>query len=101
MNHNIAEKNRKESYDKSKEQFSEQERYVLKCLALGYDHAWSIQEASRINPHEKTMLITRVRRCLTNLVDKDVIYECGTVFYSPTERNVTRYKIKPVRTKLF
>ena len=85
----IARHNRKESYDLSKPEFSEQEQIVMDHLAMGVNHAWLISKRTGL-------LITSVRRCLTNLYDKGegVIKETGTVFNDDTKRNVTTYAIK-------
>lgn len=86
--------NRNESYHKSLDDFPGQDEIVLTCIRRGFNHAWGI--AIQMN-----MLITSVRRSLTNLKNKGIICESGTVYYPQTKRNVTTYKIQQTQIKLF
>ena len=92
---NLAEQIRNESLKLSKDDFSEQERRVLACIRIGMDvgykklrHAWGIRDALSYG-----MLITSVRRALSNLKADGEIEVDGTIHYDPTDRNVSLYKI--------
>lgn len=76
---------RRESYQKTKPRFTEQENSVLLQLNMGLNDAWSIS-------NKTGMLITSVRRSLTDLVTKGAIAEIGTTFNPDTQRNVTTYR---------
>lgn len=83
---NTSKKNKIDSFHESKMKFTEQEQQVLIQLNLGISDAWSI--------HKRTgMLITSVRRCLTDLSNAGQIAENGTVYNEETNRNVTAYKV--------
>lgn len=81
-----AKQNKIDSYHESKPKFTEQEQQVLIQLNFGISDAWSISKATG-------MLITSVRRCLTDLSDAGQITENGTVYNAETNRNVTAYKV--------
>ena len=81
-----ARKNKIDSYHESKPKFTEQEQQVLIQLNFGISDAWSISKTTG-------MLITSVRRCLTDLSDAGQITENGTVYNADTNRNVTAYKV--------
>lgn len=83
---NTARKNKSDSYYESKPKFTEQEQTVLIQLNFGISDAWSISKRTG-------MLITSVRRCLTDLSDAGEITENGTVYNEETKRNVTAYKV--------
>jgi len=83
---NPARKNKTDSYHESKPKFTEQEQTVLIQLNFGISDAWSISKRTG-------MLITSVRRCLTDLSDAGEITENGTVYNEETKRNVTAYKV--------
>jgi len=83
---NNARKNKADSYHESKQKFTEQEQQVLIQLNFGISDAWSISK-------QTGMLITSVRRCLTDLSDAGQITENGTVYNQETNRNVTSYKV--------
>lgn len=78
-------RNRRESFIKSKPRFTEQEHQVMLQLNMGICDAWSIA-------NKTGMLITSVRRCLTDLVSKAAIAEIGITFNAETQRNVTTYR---------
>ena len=82
----ISKKNKADSYSESRPKFTEQEQQVLIQLNFGISDAWSISKATG-------MLITSVRRCLTDLSDAGQITEIGTVYNAETNRNVTAYKV--------
>lgn len=81
-----AKQNRYSSYLQSESNFNNQESKVIDCLQSGINDAWSISSKTG-------MLITSVRRCLTDLKDRNEIQECGTMHNIFTNRNVTTYKI--------
>ena len=81
-----AKRNKADSYHESKPKFTEQEQQVLIQLNFGISDAWSISK-------QTGMLITSVRRCLTDLSDAGQIAENGTVYNEETKRNVTAYKV--------
>lgn len=81
-----AKQNKIDSYHESKPKFTEQEQQVLIQLNFGISDAWSISK-------QTGMLITSVRRCLTDLSDAGQIAENGTVYNAETNRNVTSYKV--------
>ena len=83
---NNARKNKIDSYHESKPKFTEQEQQVMIQLNFGISDAWSISKKTG-------MLITSVRRCLTDLSDAGQITENGTVYNEETNRNVTSYKV--------
>lgn len=83
-------RNRRESFQKSKPKFTEQEHQVLMQLNMGLNDAWSIS-------NKTGMLITSVRRSLTDLVSKGAIAEIGTTFNPETQRNVTTYRTLSVK----
>lgn len=85
---------RKDSYEKSKENFSVQEREILHQIKCGRCDAWSI--SAHIN-----MLITSVRRALNSLVKKNAIEVSGSAWNIGTERSVSKYKISERQEKLF
>lgn len=91
---NIARKNKTDSFHESKPMFTDQEQQVLVNINLGISDAWSI--------HKRTgMLITSVRRCLTDMAQRGEICENGTVYNEETKRYVTKYKINQNQFKLF
>jgi hypothetical protein len=90
----IAKQNRKSSFDNSVEYFGKQETEVLQCLEMGINDAWSIAA-------HKNLLITSVRRALTDLCQADYIYESGTKFNEETQRTVTTYGITNKPNTLF
>lgn len=63
-------------------------------LNFGISDAWSISKRTG-------MLITSVRRCLTDLSDAGQITENGTVYNEETNRNVTSYKVLTEQEKTF
>ena len=81
-----ARKNKSDSYHESKPKFTEQEQQVIIQLNFGISDAWSISK-------QTGMLITSVRRCLTDLCSAGQITENGTVYNADTNRNVTAYKV--------
>ena len=81
-----AKRNKADSYYESKPKFTEQEQQVLIQLNFGISDAWNISKTTG-------MLITSVRRCLTDLSDAGQITENGTVYNEETNRNVTSYKV--------
>ena len=83
---NNASRNKIDSYHESKQKFTDQEQQVLIQLNFGISDAWSISK-------QTGMLITSVRRCLTDLSDAGQITENGTVYNADTNRNVTAYKV--------
>jgi len=83
---NTARKNKIDSFNESKPKFTEQEQQVLIQLNCGITDAWSISKRTG-------MLITSVRRCLTDLSDAGQIAENGTVYNEETNRNVTAYRV--------
>ena len=83
---NNASRNKIDSYHESKQKFTDQEQTVLIQLNFGISDAWSISKRTG-------MLITSVRRCLTDLSDAGEITENGTVYNEETKRNVTAYKV--------
>jgi len=85
-----ARRNRRESYTKTKPRFTAQEEEVLRQLNMGINDAWSISNKTH-------MLITSVRRALTDLTTKGVVMESGTTFNAETNRNVTTYKVLSVK----
>ncbi len=87
-------RHRSESFAKSKPRFTEQENQVILQLNMGIRDAWSIA-------NKTGMLITSVRRCLTDLVSKGAIIESGTIFNTNTQRNVTAYSRKITEMGLF
>lgn len=82
----ITKQNKFDSYNESKPKFTEQEQQVMIQLNFGFTDAWSISKRTG-------MLITSVRRCLTDLSDAGEITENGTVYNEETKRNVTAYKV--------
>ncbi len=90
----IAKKNKRDSYDESKPKFTDQEQQVLIQLNFGFSDAWTI--------HRRTgMMITSVRRCLTDLCSAGVIAENKTVYNEDTKRNVTAYRVLSEQEKTF
>lgn len=90
----ITAQTRYESYLKSKPDFSNQNEQILDCIAIGLVDAWSIS-------YNTNMLITSVRRALTNLCKDGIIEESGTTYHAGTNRNVTTFKIKESQLTLF
>ncbi len=82
----IAKQTRNESLAETRPHFNKQESEILIQLNLGKTDAWSIASATGI-------MITSVRRALTDLCGKDIICEKGNIFNWQTGRNVTTYKI--------
>ena len=82
----ITKQNRDESFAETRPHFNKQETEILVQLNLGKTDAWSIASATG-------MLITSVRRALTDLCGKNIISESGNTFNWETGRNVTTYKI--------
>lgn len=89
----ITKEVRKESYEKSKPKFSSQERHILNCIKGGYTTAWEIHSNSF------NMLITSIRRALSDLVKDDVIDVIGKRHHKATNRDESVYKIKPFMEK--
>ena len=88
-------KNRKDSYSEAKYQFSQQEEEIMRQINMGYTDAWSISEKTG-------MLITSVRRALTNMTDAGILEESGSKYHQGTDRNVTTYKpFKTIQKSLF
>lgn len=83
---NLASQTRYESYLASRPKFETQEEQVLDAITNGLVDAWSISSVTG-------MLITSVRRALTNLKKDGKIVESGTTYHKGTERNVTIYKV--------
>jgi hypothetical protein len=77
---------RKESYEKSKSEFSKQEKEVLHEIRCGRSDAWSISG-------HIPMLITSVRRALNSLAKKKAIEVTEKVWNIGTGRFVSKYKI--------
>lgn len=90
----ITKQNKLDSYNESKPKFTDQEQRVLIQLNFGISDAWSISKRTG-------MLITSVRRCLTDLSDAGQITENGTVYNEETNRNVTSYKVLTEQEKTF
>jgi len=83
---NTSHRNKIDSFNESKPKFTEQEQQVLIQLNCGISDAWSISKRTG-------MLITSVRRCLTDLSNAGQIAENGTVYNEETNRNVTAYRV--------
>ena len=90
----IAKQNRLNSYYESESNFTPQEIKVMQCLEMGINDAWSISK-------HKNILITSVRRALTDLCNSKDIYESGTKFNEETQRTVTTYGITNKQQTLF
>jgi DNA-binding MarR family transcriptional regulator len=82
----IAKNNRLNSYYESESNFTPQELRVMQCLNMNITDAWSISAHTGI-------MITSVRRCLTDLQQAGYIEETGSVYNEFTKRNVTTYKV--------
>jgi len=82
----ISKQVRNKSLKKVKPEFNAQEIQVINCIKSGMDNCWAIQA-------DTNMLITSVRRCLTNLDKRDVIFSIGQTYNAPTDSHVTRYKL--------
>lgn len=88
-------KNRNDSYSEAKYQFSQQEEEIMRQINMGYTDAWSIS-------NKTGMLITSVRRALTNMTDSGILEESGSTYNAETNRNVTTYKpFKTIQKSLF
>ena len=83
---NLTKQTRDESFAETRPHFNKQETEILIQLNLGKADAWSIASATG-------MLITSIRRGLTDLCSKNIICEKGNMFNWETGRNVTTYKI--------
>lgn len=83
---NIAKANRLNSYYESESNFTPQELRVMQCLNMNITDAWSISAHTGI-------MITSVRRCLTDLQQAGYIEETGSIYKELTKRNVTTYKV--------
>lgn len=86
---------RRKSYRQSQPSFNAQEQRVIECVKSGVDNAWAIAERER-------MIITSVRRALTNLSQekigrkknrKRMLEAFDTIYYAPTDRRISRYKL--------
>jgi len=82
----IAKTNRAKSYEKTKPHFNNGEMAVLRFINMGYKDAWSIHKQSG-------MLLTSVRRALTDMHQRGHLVETNTVFNAETGRSVTSYSI--------
>jgi len=82
----IAKQTRNKSYAETRPHFNNQETQILIQINLGKKDAWSIAAATGI-------MITSVRRGLTDLCGKNIICDNGDTFNWETGRNVTTYKI--------
>ncbi len=91
---NYSTQTRYESYIESRPKFKDQNEQVIDCINIGLVDAWSIS----VNTN---MLITSVRRALTNMRNDGLIEETGTTYHKGTNRNVTTYKIKENQLTLF
>jgi len=92
---------RRESYEKAKPNFNEQERLVLECLVTGPQTAWEIRKML-MWVKQKEMLITSIRRTLTDLSKPDkkrgrgvIIEAIGKREGLPNGPKVTTYQIIP------
>lgn len=86
---------RKQSYAQSEPSFNAQEMRVINCVKSGRDNAWAIQA-------DTGMLITSIRRALTNLSaeklkgkenKKRVLEAFDTTEHKPTNRNISKYRV--------
>lgn len=91
---NYSTQTRYQSYIESKPKFKDQNEQVIDCIKIGLVDAWSIEANTN-------MLITSIRRSLTNLCKQGIIEESGTTFHKATNRSVTTYKIKENQLTLF
>lgn len=82
----IAKNARRKSLEESKPFFNNGEMIVLRYINMGYRDAWSISKKSG-------MLITSVRRALTDLHQGGAIVETATKFNEETQRSVTTYAV--------
>lgn len=82
----IAKNVRRKSLEESKPFFNNGEMIVLRHINMGYRDAWSISKKSG-------MLITSVRRALTDLHQGGAIVETATKYNEETQRSVTTYAV--------
>lgn len=82
----IAKNVRRKSLEESKPFFNNGEMIVLRHINMGYRDAWSISKKSGL-------LITSVRRALTDMHQRGAIVETATKFNEETQRSVTTYAV--------
>ena len=90
----LTEQIRNESFKKSKPDFNKQELEIIHCIESGLTNAWQIENATN-------MLITSIRRALTNLDKRKVIQPIGKKYYTATKRTVTVYELVTKQGELF
>jgi transcription initiation factor IIE alpha subunit len=90
----LTEQIRNESFKISKPDFNKQELEIIHCIESGLTNAWQIENATN-------MLITSIRRALTNLDKRNIIEPVGKFYFKPTQRKVTTYRIASKQGVLF
>lgn len=86
MQQNFGFHNRDDSYHESRGKFAQQEIAVLNAIQKGCTHSWAIAKKTHF-------LITSVRRACHDLCIKGRLKQTGSVFYEPTNRSVTKFKL--------